>query len=223
MSGTKRPAKRAGRGRGARPGRAAATRTGPFDNPDRRSWALACALLLLAALGVAVFAVQGGRTAATSFRYAAGLTGRPGALTVERCWGDDSAKPGLITSCAGTFRPDDGRTPVRDAALAGRHDIGAVLPVRYGGGACHPEGFGDASGDLAGLLAALPAGPLGLWLLGMAVGAGFGDAPAGRRIRAGLLPRNNRAVRYGLWAALGCAVAAGGCLLVGVAGWVASL
>jgi hypothetical protein len=180
-------------------------------------------MLLVVGLGAVVFAVQGGRAAADSFSYAAGLTGTPGALTVERCWGDNPAKPGLITACAGSFRSDDGRTLVQDTELQGRHDTGAVVPVRYGRGACHQVGLGYASGDLAGLLVALPTGPLGLWLLAMAAGTGLGGAPAGRRIRAALLPRNNRALRYALRAALGCAVAAGVSLLVGVVGWAVSL
>ncbi|MFD5466471.1 hypothetical protein ACFWIQ_27100 [Kitasatospora sp. NPDC127059] len=122
--------------------------------------------------------------AATSFAYAAGTSGRPGKLTADRCWGDNPAKPHLITSCAGGFRSDDGRTVTEDSPIGGSHRIGAALPVEYGDGDSgsngdgdgdyHATGFSYATGDLAGLLAVplpvLPVGMLGLWLVGLAFG-----------------------------------------------------
>ncbi|MBD0696030.1 hypothetical protein [Streptomyces sp. CBMA123] len=204
-------------GRAARTAHAPGTARARITAAERRrpqSWGMGFLAALV--LGVAVIALGflGGRAAATSFAYAAGMSGRPGMLTVDRCWGDNPAKPRLITSCAGEFRSDDGRTVTEGSPIGSSHRLGAALPVEYGDGGYHATGLSYATGDLAGLLAVVPVGVLGLWLVCLA----FGVTPAGARLRAELSPDHNRAVRYVLWGSVGCLLAAGGCLLVGVAG-----
>lgn len=207
MSGMNKSARASGQQARART--AAAARRQPQD------WGMGFLALLVLGAATIALGVLGGRAAVSAFSYAARMSGRPGELTVERCWGDNPSKPGLITSCAGSFHSDDGRTVTADSPISGAHHIGAVLPVDYGDGGFHNTGLTYAVGDLAGLFAVIPVGVLGLWLLCLAVGT----TPAGGRIRAGLMPANNKAVRCLLWAGIGCLLAAGACLLVGVVGW----
>ena len=70
-------------------------------------------VLLLAALGICAGGVS-------TVLEAAGVTGVQGTLTVQRCWDQDrSGKAFDEPRCSGTFRPDDGADPVRDAEYRG--------------------------------------------------------------------------------------------------------
>ncbi|MEW1750427.1 hypothetical protein ACIQU1_15920 [Streptomyces angustmyceticus] len=76
--------------------------------------------------------------------HAAGLVGRHGTLTVERCWIDHGSRHHSDkTVCAGTFRADDGTTVDHEATVTADRERGDRIPVQQTVSGYLATGFGE--------------------------------------------------------------------------------
>lgn len=74
--------------------------------------------------------------------HAAGLAGRQGTITVERCWTEHGSRNSSDkTVCSGVFRPDDGSRAVPDAELARDLRQGQKIEAQQAGDRFLPVGF----------------------------------------------------------------------------------
>jgi hypothetical protein len=74
--------------------------------------------------------------------HAAGLAGRQGTITVEACRVEQGSRNSSDTTvCSGTFRPEDGSRPLRDAEVTRKLRQGEKIQVQQAGNGFVPVGF----------------------------------------------------------------------------------
>ncbi|WP_314172833.1 hypothetical protein [Streptomyces winkii] len=92
-------------------------------------------LFFLGALACVCFSVY-------SAAYASGLAGRHGTITAQTCWVEQGSRNSSDTTvCSGTFRPEDGSRPVRDAEVTRKVARGETIEVQQSGHGFVPVGF----------------------------------------------------------------------------------
>jgi hypothetical protein len=143
----------------------------PLPVPSRKGRVFGGLFFVLAAVCVGI--------AAYNIAHTAGLAGRPGTVTVERCWTEHgSGRSSDKVVCSGTFRPDDGTRAVPDAVVPRALKAGQEIAVQQTGRGYLPSGAGETARWIALFFFAWIVAALGIPFAATGIFPGRGQAAA---------------------------------------------